>query len=123
MKREKVSTKGGQPLCQNPFAALSGDGLVEAVLKASESKTPAKNRARVDIKHTAAGRSNKTVTLVTGFVGIGFPEKRLLAKKMRAVCGCGGTVKNGDIQIQGEQRKKIAQILVEAGFRPVFADG
>jgi len=42
---------------------------------------------------------------------------------MRGTCGCGGTVKDGDIEIQGDQREKIAQILSEAGFRPVFAGG
>jgi translation initiation factor 1 len=42
---------------------------------------------------------------------------------MRNACGCGGTVKDGDIEIQGDQREKIAQILTEAGFRPVRAGG
>ena len=42
---------------------------------------------------------------------------------MRAACGCGGTVKDGAIEIQGDQREKIAQILAAAGFRPVFAGG
>jgi translation initiation factor 1 len=82
-----------------------------------------KNRGRVDIKRTTAGRGGKTVTLVTGFVGIGLPEKESLAKKMRNACGCGGTVKDGDIEIQGDQRDKIAQILTDAGFRLVFAGG
>ena len=79
--------------------------------------------AGVDIKRTTAGRGGKTVTIVTGFTGIGLPEKESLAKKMRSACGCGGTVKDGDIEIQGNQREKIAQILSEAGFRPVFAGG
>lgn len=83
----------------------------------------AKNRRRVDIKRTTAGRGGKTVTLVTGFVGIGLPEKESLAKKMRAACGCGGTVKDGDIEIQGDQRETVARILAEAGFRPVMAGG
>ena len=65
----------------------------------------------------------KTVTVVTGFVGIGEPEKDRLAKAMRAACGCGGTVKEGRIEIQGDQRETVARILAEAGFRPVFAGG
>ena len=136
---DKVRTDGGDGLGQNPFGALSGDGL-PSLAKASKG-APAtdqgssgggssrnqpvveRNRGRVDIKRATAGRGGKTVTLVTGFTGIGLPEKEQLAKKMRAACGCGGTVKGGDIEIQGDQREKIATILREAGFRPVFAGG
>ena len=77
----------------------------------------------MDIKRSTAGRGGKTVTIITGFTGIGLPEKESLAKKMRNACGCGGTVKDGAIEIQGDQREKIAQILTAAGFRPVFAGG
>jgi len=124
---DKISTDGGQSLGQNPFGALSGAGLPAAGPTTAKSGVPAakpeKNRGRVDIKRTTAGRGGKTVTIVTGFVGIGLPEKESLTKKMRNACGCGGTVKDGDIEIQGDQRDRIAQILTEAGFRPVFAGG
>ncbi|MBI2815195.1 MAG: translation initiation factor [Opitutae bacterium] len=124
---DKISTDGGQSLGQNPFATLNPSGLPQA--SASSIRNPQttvpnpKSRGRVDIKRTTAGRGGKTVTLVTGFVGIGLPEKESLCKKMRSACGCGGTVKDGDIEIQGDQREKIAQILTNAGFRPVFAGG
>ena len=135
--KDKISTDGGQALGQNPFGALSGAGLPSAPVSASgaqqgrlgaaapasKAAAPAKNRGRVDIRRTTAGRGGKTVTLVSGFVGIGLPEKESLCKKMRNACGCGGTVKDGDIEIQGDQREKIAAILTEAGFRPVFAGG
>lgn len=130
----KIPTDGGQSLGQNPFGALSGAGLpslpkaVGATTGANASATsvraqPNKNRGRVDIKRSTAGRGGKTVTLVTGFIGIGLPEKESLCKKMRSACGCGGTVKDGDIEIQGDQRERIAAILTEAGFKPVFAGG
>lgn len=128
---DKVPTDGGQSLGSNPFAALSGAGLPQAATPAPASgaqsaalrASPAKNRGRVDIRRTTAGRGGKTVTVVSGFVGIGLPEKESLAKKMRSACGCGGTVKDGNIEIQGDQRDKIAEILADAGFRPVFAGG
>ena len=70
-----------------------------------------------------AGRGGKTVTLIKGFVGIGLPEKEQLAKVMQKTCGTGGTVKNGQIEIQGDKRADVARILTEAGFCPVFAGG
>jgi translation initiation factor 1 len=125
---DKVPTDGGQGLGQNPFGALSSMNLpagsqTPPATRTAKAPLPAKNRGRVDIKRTTAGRGGKTVTIVTGFVGIGLPEKESLTKKMRNACGCGGTVKDGDIEIQGDQREKIAQILTDAGFRPVFAGG
>jgi translation initiation factor 1 len=63
------------------------------------------------------------VTVVTNFIGIGLPEKEALAKKMQKACGTGGTVKQGRIEIQGDKREEVARILVEAGFRPVYAGG
>ena len=123
----KINTDGGQSLGQNPFGALSGAGLPVASSRPVENpkakiENP-KNRGRVEIKRTTAGRGGKTVTLVTGFIGIGLPEKEQLSKTMRGACGCGGTVKDGDIEIQGDQRETVARILTEAGFRPVMAGG
>jgi translation initiation factor 1 len=82
-----------------------------------------KNRGRVDIIRQTAHRGGKTVTVVTGFIGIGQVEKELLAKQMQKACGAGGTVKEGRIEIQGDQREAVARILIEAGFHPVFAGG
>lgn len=132
--KEKLPTNGGQNLGQNPFAALSSTGLPPqtapaavpahaAPRSASRGEPAQKNRGRVDVRRETGGRGGKTVTVVDGFVGIGLPEKEQLAKKMRAACGCGGTVKDGAIEIQGDQRETVARILTEAGFRPVFAGG
>jgi translation initiation factor 1 len=129
MKSEdKIPTGGGQSLGQNPFGALSEAGLPSAPVTktaagATQPAISAKNRGRVDIVRETNGRGGKTVTVVTGFIGIGLPEKESLAKKMRAACGCGGTVKDGRIEIQGDQRETVAKILAGAGFRPVFAGG
>jgi translation initiation factor 1 len=133
MAAEKRPTDGGKGLGQNPFAALSGAGLpvapkavLEQAAKAAAAKAPAvepKHRGRVEIRRETGGRGGKTVTTVSGFTGIGLPEKEQLAKKMRAACGCGGTVKDEQIEIQGDQRETVARILSEAGFRPVFAGG
>ena len=133
MNQKRIPITGGQKLAQNPFATLSSDGLPSApdevamseapARSAAEAKAAKKNRGRVDIVRQTKGRGGKTVTVVTGFVGIGLPEKAQLAKTMQRACGTGGTVKEGRIEIQGDQRAEVARILGEAGFRPVFAGG
>jgi translation initiation factor 1 len=84
---------------------------------------PKKTRGRVDIIRHTAHRGGKTVTVVTGFTGIGPAKMERLAKEMQKACGAGGTVKEGRIEIQGDQRESVARILANAGFRPVWAGG
>jgi translation initiation factor 1 len=127
---ERVPGGGSEAFNQTPFAALKSDGLPSAAptetpdhKTASERSTRPKNRGRVDILRQTAHRGGKTVTVVKNFVGIGLPEKEQLAKQMQKTCGCGGTVKEGRIEIQGDKRDEVARILTEAGFRPVFAGG
>jgi len=119
-----------QTFGHNPFEALSSEGLPPASENSpadsrprTEAKPARKNRGRVDIIRQTAGRGGKTVTVVKGFVGIGLPEKEQLAKAMQKACGTGGTVKNGQIEIQGDKRAEVARILSDANFRPVFAGG
>ncbi len=128
---KRIPTGAAPVFGHNPFGALSSAGLPPA------PETPAsdhgqrietkparkKDRGRVDIIRQKAGRGGKTVTVVKGFVGIGLPEKEQLAKAMQKSCGTGGTVKNGQIEIQGDKRAEVARILEEADFRPVFAGG
>jgi translation initiation factor 1 len=141
---KRIPTDGGQALSHNPFAALSSEGLptaqenvpdtnpggasvpasqIVSSLAPPEKVKPKKNRGRVDIIRQTAGRGGKTVTVVKNFVGIGLPEKEQLAKAMQRACGTGGTVKDGQIEIQGDKREEVARILTEANFRPVFAGG
>ena len=123
---KRIPTDGGPGLTHNPFAALSSEGLPpapEVPVQVSVRKIPNKNRGRVDVLRVTAGRGGKTVTIAKNFVGIGLPEKEQLAKQMQRVCGTGGTVKDGQIEIQGDKREEVARILTEANFRPVFAGG
>ncbi len=130
-EKPRIPVDGGQALTQNPFEGLQLDGLPEAPAsdtneinqQTSKRRQPNKNRGRVDIIRQTAHRGGKTVTVVSGFVGISEAEKEQLAKQMQKHCGTGGTVKEGRIEIQGDRRPEIAQILTQAGFRPVFAGG
>ncbi len=130
MSGKKIDTSGGGGLGQNPFGAINIAGLpskpvtAAPVTAANAGKTAeTKNRGRVDILREKAGRGGKTVTVICGFTGIGLPEKELLAKKIQKACGVGGTVKDGRIEVQGDNREAAAKVLTDAGFRPVFAGG
>ncbi len=134
----RIPVDGGQSLNQNPFAKLESLGLPPGPETSSASASgsdagpasstsqrhqPNKNRGRLEIRRQTAHRGGKTVTVVSGFVGIGLPEKEQLAKAMQRACGTGGTVKDGNIEIQGDKRPEVVKILTDAGFRPVLAGG
>jgi translation initiation factor 1 len=131
MKEKKRIPTSGEPIpWTSPFIALKNVGLPPAQ-KLRPGVTPPdappippkKNRGRVDIIRQTAHRGGKTVTVVKGFTGIGQAEQEILAKEMQQACGAGGTVKEGRIEIQGDQREVVARILTNAGFRPVLAGG
>ena len=71
-----------------------------------------KLRIRLETKH----RGGKAVSLVTDFIG---KEEDLeqLGKQLKNFCGTGGSVKDGEIIIQGDQRDKILQWLLKNGYK------
>ena len=68
------------------------------------------------------GRGGKTVTLVKK-LGLSEDDLKELAKKLKQVCGSGGTVKDGEIEIQGEHRERIAEALQKMGYKVKIAGG
>ena len=68
------------------------------------------------------GRGGKTVTLVKSLV-LSEEDLKALAKHLKQACGSGGTVKDGLIEIQGEHREKIAEVLQIAGYKVKIAGG
>lgn len=68
------------------------------------------------------GRGGKVVTLVKGLT-LSNADLTALAKKLKQACGTGGAVKDGQIEIQGEHRQKIAVILQGMGYKVKIAGG
>jgi translation initiation factor 1 len=122
--KQRVPGDLAKGLTQLPFPEATTTGSPNGTYRSSAPAASAsKDRGRVDIVRQTASRGGKTVTVVSGFVGIGLPEKERLARSIQQACGTGGTVKEGRIEIQGDRREVAARILTAAGFRPVFAGG
>jgi len=100
----------------------SKDGIVFSTDPASmpvevqpAAETLVENRQPLRVKLDKKQRAGKLVTLVVGFTGT---EKDLedLGRRMKNFCGTGGSVKSGEIIIQGDHRDKVLQWLKKNGY-------
>jgi len=72
--------------------------------------------------HLQSLKGNKKLTIVRGFVGAE-EDLKYLGKKLKSACGVGGTVKDGEIMIQGDQREKVMSLLIKDGYRAKKSGG
>jgi translation initiation factor 1 len=70
----------------------------------------------------SGGRGGKVVSVIRNLV-LSQEDTKNLAKKLKQECGSGGTVKDGLIEIQGEHRQKIANVLQQLGYKVKIAGG
>lgn len=75
---------------------------------------PSKQNLKVQLDKKA--RAGKQVTLISGFVGTN-DDLEILSKKLKNLCGCGGSAKDGEVLIQGDFREKILAFLTTAGYK------
>lgn len=86
----------------------------------AETLPPARQDLRV--LRDSKGRGGKTVTLVKGFIGK-VSDLEALGKLLKNRCGIGGSVKEGEIILQGDVREKVCDILTKEGYRFKRAGG
>ena len=80
------------------------------------------NQQTAYLHRESKGRGGKAVTLIKNLT-LTPADLKILAKKLKAACGSGGTVKDGNIEIQGENRQKIAEALEKLGYKVKIAGG
>lgn len=76
----------------------------------------------VRLQRQTKGRGGKAVTLITG-VPLAGPELKALAKRLKQKCGVGGALKDGIIEIQGDQRPVLKAELEQLGYTVKIAGG
>jgi translation initiation factor 1 len=80
------------------------------------------NQQNLRVQASRSGRGGKTVTIITGFQEKTETLTKLL-KQLKTACGTGGTVKDNIIEIQGDHRQKILQILIDLGYKAKISGG
>ena len=89
----------------------------ECLCKSKETSNG--QRRVVYIKREVKGRKGKTVTTISNTGG----EAVVIQKELQRLCGAGGTVKNGVIEIQGDHRGKIKEYLEKKGLQVKLSGG
>lgn len=90
--------------------------------RVATSGTTKKSDGIVRIMRDRKQRGGKTVTVITG-VPVGEDALTTLAQQLKKLCGSGGTVKDGVIEIQGDHREKVQAKLTELGYKVKLAGG
>ena len=112
------------PPKKNPVVWSSEQGdlrKTEPKLTAASVSLPPQQQT-LHLHRESKNRAGKGVTLIKGLV-LTEADMTTLAKTLKQACGSGGTVKDGVIEIQGENREKIAELLRKQGYKVKLAGG
>lgn len=128
-QRERENVEGNDEiLMANPFAALDFSKIQvikkepqDPSLKRDERIVFESKKGRVTIRREKTGRSGKTVTILMGIESL--EQRRKLLKIIQKENGCGGTLKDEVIEIQGDKRDSLVNALKGMGYQVVVAGG
>jgi translation initiation factor 1 len=108
MNKKKITSLGGLVYSTDPDFKIETDAPHdEETLPTAQQKL----KVKLETKH----RAGKAVTLVLGFIGKE-ADREDLGKKLKTFCGTGGSVKDGEIIVQGDNRDKALQWLKKNGY-------
>ena len=113
-KKNSLSDLGGIMYSTNPE--------FEYEEEVDDTVTSPNNKQDLRVMLDKKKRGGKAVTLVTGFKGK-TEDLEVLGKMLKTKCGVGGSVKDGEIMIQGDVRDKIMVILQKDGYKVKKAGG
>jgi translation initiation factor 1 len=100
----------------------TSDGDLRKARPADVRRAEAARGGRVKVRREVAGRRGKAVTTVSG-VPLDDAGLRELAGKLKKRCGVGGSAKDGVIELQGDHRDAVVEVLRAAGYDVVLAGG
>jgi translation initiation factor 1 len=106
-KKNKSDSRGFVYSTDPNFRFEDDDAQEQETFPASQQKL----KVRLDTKR----RAGKAVTLIEGFIGTAIDLEKL-GKTLKNYCGTGGSVKDFEIIIQGDQRDKVLQWLLKNGY-------
>lgn len=110
----KNKNRGGLVYSTNPDLQLNR--------QEEQTSTPAPSQQQLRVMLDKKQRAGKKVTLVTGFTGRD-EDLEALGKLLKSKCGTGGSVKEGEIIIQGDFRERVLKELIALGYKAKQSGG
>ena len=115
--------KNSRPVYSTDLGRLCpGCAQPQAACRCKQQAVLPKTDGIIRISRETKGRGGKGVSLING-LPLAETELKQLAVKLKQHCGTGGTVKDGVIEIQGDQRDKLFSYLEKQGYKVKLAGG